>query len=215
MNIRGIEPYSLSDGHTGPATVIFLGGCNFRCNYCYNLDIVDNKHELIDINTVAKYIEEKKDWIKEVVISGGEPLLEDNNLYLLINIVKRINEDLKIHLYTNGYCFDRLKEINESIDIFSMDIKFPLDRYYEIVNVDIDEYILRSSIELLNSISYEKPVIFRTTVWKDFGLENIKKIRSYISGKCNYKIQNYLGKNLIPCDEKELVMYKKFEINKK
>ena len=211
LNIRGVEPYSTLDGWYGPSFIVFFGDCNFRCWYCHNMRVVLNKTPEIEAKDVFSYISDKKKWLAEIVLSGGEPLLQPN-LDKFIDDVKKIY-DFKIHLYTNGYLYEELKEILPKVDVVSMDIKYPLEKYHEVVNCDADTKKLFSSIELLNKVSEDdKIVIFRTTVWKDFGVKNIEKIRNYIDGNSKYKIQNYLGKKMVSCSKDEIELYSRYQI---
>lgn len=210
FNIRGIEPYSTMDGWYGPATVLFIGGCNFRCWYCHNMKIVMNRTNKIDFDDVLQYIHDKSKWISEIVLSGGEPLLQPN-LSELIDKIKEIY-DFKIHLYTNGYFFEELRNILPKIDVVSMDIKYPIEKYNQVTGVEVNPDKIFLSINLLNKMSSEKVIVFRTTVWKNFGVKNIETIRNYIDGDSKYKIQNYLGKEFQSCPASELEQYSRYQI---
>ena len=76
MNIKGYLKSSFIDYPDKIASVVFLGGCNYRCPYCHNGDLVCNDDcELIDLDEIRAHIKKRKGLIDGVVITGGEPTL--------------------------------------------------------------------------------------------------------------------------------------------
>lgn len=191
MHIKSLQKTTLIDYPGKIAATIFLGGCNFRCDYCYNKDLVLRWQQIPDIpeETVLETIKKRKNFIEGVVITGGEPTL---NKDLKDFIIKIRDMGLLIKLDTNGYKPEVIEDfINQKIvDYIAIDVKAPLARYAEITGVKefLTERIERS-IALLKSsgIDYE----FRTTVWKNcFSKDDFHSIFQMIKGAPHYYIQN-------------------------
>ena len=132
INIAGFQANSFVDWPGVIASVVFLGGCNFRCHYCHNHNILSTTSNTIPFAGVLSKIREQLGFIDGVVISGGEPTLHPS----LLEIIDKIRAlGLKIKLDTNGTNPVLLKNLVESgkIDYVAMDIKGPLSRYQDIV----------------------------------------------------------------------------------
>ena len=129
MNIEPV--YSSLDYPKKMALVLFTPGCDLRCKYCHNPQLL--KHEkLTDLeieNTISE-IEDNLDFIDAIVLSGGEPLLQLDVIKKFIKKAKQL--DLLIKLDTNGLHPELLKDVICDIDYVAMDIKAPLDKYYKI-----------------------------------------------------------------------------------
>ena len=69
--IGGLLPVSFLDWEGRVASVVFIQGCNFRCPYCHNRDLVLRLTETLDPKQVIKEIERKKNFLDGIVISGG------------------------------------------------------------------------------------------------------------------------------------------------
>jgi pyruvate formate lyase activating enzyme len=190
LPIKGFEKTTLIDFPGHIASIIFLGGCNFRCDYCYNKDLVLNPGSLPGLTpeSILQELDKRKNFIDGVVITGGEPTLYPDLLKLMSDI-KALG--LKVKLDSNGYQPTLLKNIISSglVDYVAMDIKGPLARYQEITCVPLAIERIQESIDLLKSnvIPYE----FRTTVWKDAFTDNeFDDIFDLIRGAQNYYVQN-------------------------
>jgi pyruvate formate lyase activating enzyme len=124
ISILGIEKSSFIDYPNNICTVIFTGGCNFRCPYCHNSPIVNGIGEKIDKMEVIDFLRNRKKFIDALCISGGEPTIQ-KGLYDFIRQVKK--EGFSIKLDTNGTNPDLLKKLIDEklIDYIAMDIKAP------------------------------------------------------------------------------------------
>lgn len=213
MEIAGFQKLTLLNYPKKVACTLFTGGCNLRCPFCQNVDLVYNVEKVspMDKNMVFTYLKERKGKLQGVCITGGEPLIHKDIRELLYEIK---NIGYKIKLDTNGYFPDLLNDIiNEKlIDMVAMDIKSGFSNYDIVAgikkenyyigdkNCDIknkfDNYIekenpnwIKSIKIILNSnIDYE----FRTTCVK--GIHNIYdfyEIREMIKGAKQYYLQNY------------------------
>src|SRR5210317_1779771 len=100
MKVAGIQNLSLVDYPGHLAAAVFLQGCNFRCPYCQNPDLIsmDKQFECTELDVLG-YIEHRKDLLEGVVISGGEPTLYED----LPGFAQKIKDlGLKVKLDTNG-----------------------------------------------------------------------------------------------------------------
>lgn len=145
------------------SSVLFLGGCNFRCPFCHNRDLVlgPGGFEDIPLEYVVATFRKYKHWVDKVVVTGGEPTIHQD-LFGFIGILK--NEGMSIRLDTNGSNPAVVRGlVNDGlIDCIAMDVKGPLDRYPRWCGCDVDVGTVRESIEFImgSGIDYH----FRMTV---------------------------------------------------
>jgi pyruvate formate lyase activating enzyme len=173
--IRGYLKSSYIDYPGNISSVLFYGGCNFRCPFCHNRDIVSRQNcESIKLNEILSDLDKRKDFIDGVVITGGEPCMCQEHES---HISKIKDMGLRVKLDTNGSKPEVLKIIlsKNDLDYIAMDIKGEYLRYNEIVDINIDTELIDNSIDLIkySGVSHE----FRTTIIKEFhNYESLKKI---------------------------------------
>lgn len=214
MVISGMQKLTLVDypGHT--ACLIFTQGCNFRCPFCHNSDLLkgENNSSRIDEQVLFDYLDKRKGLIDGVCVSGGEPLLQ-KDIELFIRKIKE--KGYKVKLDTNGSKPKLLKNLidNNLLDYVAMDVKNTFSKYDLTSGVSINLDDIKESIEILKSsnIDYE----FRTTIVKQLHtFEDIEQILGYIGPKAKYYIQNYrdcetvLKKGLSGFSDEELLQIK-------
>ena len=188
MRIGGFNKLTTQDFPGNLACIIFTSGCNFDCSYCYNRDLVESKATEIKEEEIFSYLDQRKNMLDGVVISGGEPTIWND----LIPFMKRIKEyGFNIKLDTNGYKPEVLKEIidNNLVDYIAMDIKAVFNDYYKIINKRINTDKLIESINLIKKSNVEHE--FRTTIIK--GMHTIKDLDSIVKlvGDSPYYLQNF------------------------
>ena len=220
IKIAGWQKVTLIDYPGKIATGIFLAGCNFRCPYCHNPDLItiEPDKEYIAEEKIWAYLNKRKGIIDGVCIGGGEPLLNKDLEDFLSKIKK---SGYLIKLDTNGFAPDFLaKLINKKlVDYIAMDIKACLDKYNQVAGAKVDVNKIKQSIKLIISsgLDYE----FRTTVLPKFhDLEEIEKIAKMIKGADKYFLQSFnnkitLDKSLQKASsftEKELAKMKKIAL---
>ncbi|MEM5804337.1 MAG: anaerobic ribonucleoside-triphosphate reductase activating protein [Candidatus Aenigmatarchaeota archaeon] len=127
LKVGGIIGLSTVDYPGRPAAVVFLYGCNFRCPFCHNFKLVEggNYKEMREEDILAK-VEESGSFIEGVVITGGEPTLQD--IRRLCRLAK--DKGLSVKLDTNGSKPEAIRElISEGlVDFIAMDVKNTLDK---------------------------------------------------------------------------------------
>lgn len=132
MNIQ--PTYSSLDYPGKMALVLFTPGCNLRCKYCHNPQLLKNQElKKWDIEEIEEEVENNLDFIDAIVLSGGEPLLHLDDIKNFIKQAK--DNDLLVKLDTNGLHPKKIRKIIHDLDYVAMDIKAPLDKYYKISDV--------------------------------------------------------------------------------
>lgn len=192
MIVSGLQKLTLLDYPGKTACIIFTRGCNFRCPFCHNADLVIGKDApVIKEAEVFAYLEKRKKLLEGVVISGGEPLLHKETKELIARIK---GMGFAVKLDTNGSFPQRLRELLDEglIDYVAMDIKNGPDAYGQTAGVSFDLVgdKIRESIRLImtSGVDYE----FRTTVaWGLHTEESVRSAASLIKGAKRYFIQNY------------------------
>ncbi|MCF0108594.1 MAG: anaerobic ribonucleoside-triphosphate reductase activating protein [Erysipelotrichaceae bacterium] len=197
MKIQGLQKMTLLDFPGKVACTIFLGGCDFRCPFCHNSDILTMDAEaLLDDQELLKFLEKRKGLLEGVAITGGEPLLRRDIDELLKNI-KALGYMVKLD--TNGNHPDVLKRIVEAglVDYIAMDIKNSPDKYA--MTIGYEEFDLSKVMEskeflLSGKVDYE----FRTTVVKELhDEESFKEIGPWIKGAKRYFLQTFVDREKV------------------
>jgi len=191
LKIKGYQGTSLIDYPDKISSIIFTGGCNFRCPFCHNPQLVLDIEQLEDISlqNILNKLEKRKKFIDAVAITGGEPLLYPDIL-LLIKEIKKF--DFLVKIDTNGSFPETLKILldSNSIDFVAMDVKSSLANYNKATGVDVNTDNIKKSINLLLNFtgSYE----FRITIVPGIvSKEDIIEIRELIKGAKNLVLQQF------------------------
>lgn len=191
MKICGLNKTTLLDYPGHVAATIFFGGCNFRCPFCHNGDLVLNSGEMLGYNEeeVLTFLKKRKNVLEGVCITGGEPTLY-NQLPDFITKIKELG--YKVKLDTNGSCPNMIETLIEKklIDYIAMDIKAPISDYDKVCGVAVDIEKVKRSVKMLKEgkVPYE----FRTTVVKELhSKQAIMEIVEWIKGADNYYLQSY------------------------
>lgn len=175
MRILGFLETSLVDWDGQISAVLFVGGCNFRCPFCHNHELADDRPDLpaLDWAQLQVALVGKDKWLDGVVVTGGEPMMHPEVFDLCANI-KQLGKQVKVD--TNGsfpYQLERLIE-RRLVDYVAMDIKAPLDaaRYSQAAAHPVEPAVLKRTIRLLRETGI--PHEFRSTLVP--GLVNSKDV---------------------------------------
>jgi pyruvate formate lyase activating enzyme len=171
------------------SAIIWTIDCNFRCPFCYNKNLVLGEITPIPEEDVLSYLKKRKGLLEGLVISGGEPFLQED-LGDFAKKVKKIGYLIKID--TNGMYPKRLKELidNKLIDYVAMDVKAPKHKYSKLSGVKTDLSKLEQSIDIIknNAPNYE----FRTTFVPDLlKKEDIIDIAKWLEGAETFYLQQF------------------------
>jgi pyruvate formate lyase activating enzyme len=189
MKIKGIQRLTLIDYPDLIACTLFTFGCNFRCKFCHNPELV-LKEEAEDISQaeVLEFLDKRRTQLEGVCFTGGEPLLNID-----VEFLKRIKEmGYKIKIDTNGSfpdVLERLIDLN-LVDFVAMDIKASREQYENLTNVNTDLEKIERSIKLIarQVEGYE----FRTTVLEKFhDTIEIRKIAEWLNGVIGKKPKKF------------------------
>jgi pyruvate formate lyase activating enzyme len=166
--IKGFIPVTLLDWPGKITAMVFVGGCNFRCPFCYNIDLVLSPEKLPSISEeeIFEFLKKKKKWLDGLIISGGEPTLYPEGL---INFCQKVKDlGFKIQIQTNGTNPELLDKLIKQnlVDYIAMDIKGPLEKYDKIVGTKVDKEKIQKSVNLISRCVRNKQIEaeFRTTV---------------------------------------------------
>jgi pyruvate formate lyase activating enzyme len=195
INIRGFLETSFLDWDGKVSSVVFLPDCNFNCPFCSNWLLVHDPDSLpeVKLDKIEHFLEQRKDFIDGVVITGGEPTVHP----WLPELIKHFKAlGLLVKLDTNGTNPDMLKKLVTGnlklIDYIAMDIKAPLNEKYDLAcGAKVDLAKIKESIKLImnSGIDYE----FRTTVIPNLlGRSEIEEIAKTIAGAKKYALQQFV-----------------------
>ncbi len=168
--------------------VVFTPYCNFNCTYCHNYHILGRDAQLIEEMEVLDVLEKRRGLIEAVVISGGEPTLQQN-LEQFIRMIKDMGYLVKLD--TNGTKPEVIKKLigEKLIDYVAMDIKAPEGKYDAVTQVSCDMQAIRRSIFYLRNLGIAHE--FRTTFAPELNKEDILELADLISGTEQYYLQQY------------------------
>jgi pyruvate formate lyase activating enzyme len=164
FGIKGFLETSFLDWPGRLAAVVFIGGCNFRCPFCHNAELVLEPQLLpsIPLGTILGRLSALRGWVDGVVVSGGEPTLSPR-LPELLGRIRAAGFDVKLD--TNGSCPDVLAKLaaRRLVQAFAMDLKAPLEPalYEALAGVPVRLELIRASIDLIRLSGL--PHLFRTT----------------------------------------------------
>jgi len=207
MIISGFQKVTLIDYPAEIASTVFTFGCNLRCPFCHNPELVlpESGIEKIDEQEILSYLNKRKKLLSGVCITGGEPLMQKDIKYF----IEKIHDlGLKVKLDTNGTFPEHLKTLK--VDYIAMDIKTTFEKYHlmgytgsknltELLKESID-YIINSNID------YE----FRTTLIPNLlTIEEIPQIIEMIKGAKKYYLDQFRPKNLLNKDWEKIIPYQK------
>ena len=152
MNIRGLYKTSLVDFPGKITSVIFTGGCNLRCGYCHNPDMVlgSGDTSAVSEDYVFEFLSGRKNLIDGVTVTGGEPSLQAD----LLNFLKRIKDmGFLIKLDTNGFSPEVIKAVTASdlADYIALDIKSSPQKYQDVTGRDYPFNTVLETIDILRN----------------------------------------------------------------
>ena len=198
MKIHGLQKMTLLDYPGRVACTVFLGGCDFRCPFCHNYELVDGSAPaLMEDGALFKFLEKRRGLLDGVAVTGGEPCLRPD-LPELLSRIKALGYDVKLD--TNGAHPGLLRALIDQklVDYVAMDIKNSPEKYARTVGLEsLDLAPVRQSVELLLSgvVDYE----FRTTVVDELHEEkDFEAIGPWIAGARRYFLQAFTDRESVP-----------------
>jgi len=210
MIFKGWQKESLIEWPGKICTVVFLSGCNFKCPFCYNRDLVLFPQKLPDVDEkdIFDFLKKRRDLLDGLMITGGEPTISfkiknrkqnaENDIVEFIKKIKKIG--LKVGIETNGSNPEAVEYLikNKLIDYVAMDIKAPLEmrKYNQLSGVAVDLKKIEKSVRIIKNACLETE--FRTTVVPGLlNKEDILKIARKLKGVKKYCLQNFRPENTL------------------
>ena len=203
MKIVGIQKLTLLDYPGRVACTVFLGGCNFRCPYCHNWELLGDAEEVMTVEGLLSFLKKRQGILDGVCITGGEPTLHPE-LPALLRAVRELGYAVKLD--TNGYRPEMLGAILDGglVDYVAMDLKNGPEDYGETVGIaHADLAKIRESIGLLMASGIEFEL--RTTVVKPLHCaESITSMADWLRETTNGKpiprlfVQPFVDRDTVP-----------------
>ncbi len=193
FGIKGFISTSLVDWPGYLCSIVFLGGCGFRCPACHNAKLVLNPEAVPDypLEEICAKLSNRSNWIDGVTVSGGEPTTHKTLPHLLEILVEY---GVKIKLDTNGSNPQMLEDLIHSglIHAVAMDVKAPLKSavYSTVAGVPVNIDLIKRSIRIITSSPVE--VTFRTTVIPGLVEEpELERIRDELGDVPRFIVQSF------------------------
>ncbi len=188
MKIMGLQKATLIDYPGKVACTIFLFGCNFRCGFCHNPELVIGKGKgFFSEENVLDFLKKRRGKLDAVCITGGEPLMSLDLAF--IREIKELGYLIKVD--TNGSFPEKLREIIREglVDYIAMDIKSSRENYAKIASCNVDVSKIEESMKLVYDFgNYE----FRTTILESLhDIFILKAMGKWINEICGGKPKKF------------------------
>jgi pyruvate formate lyase activating enzyme len=178
MNFAGFQPATLSDYPGHVAAIVFTQGCNFRCPFCHNGNLLETEtnSDRIPEAWIHEQLVKRRGQITGVVVTGGEPTLQ-GDLVPWLHAIKCLGYSIKLD--TNGSKPQVLQKAIEEgvVDFIAMDAKAPFDKYAILAGVPVDTSTIRQSITIIaeSGLPHEFRTTYATPLLNEADLDTIKK----------------------------------------
>ncbi len=199
MKIGGLQKLSLVDYPHHTAVAMFTIGCNMRCGYCHNPELVlpERYADAIPEEDILLFLESRVGRVEGVVISGGEPTMHAD----LPQFIRRVKQlGFLVKLDTNGTNPEMVHELLASklVDYIAIDIKASMERYQEVVARPVDTDAIQQTIALIKASGIDHE--FRTTLVKSqVSPTDLIEIGHLVQGSPRYALQRFRpGRTLNP-----------------
>lgn len=195
--IKGLIETSFIDWPGFMAAVLFTGGCNFRCPFCHNPDLVVNSTSLptMPFPSVLRRLKARMNWVDRVAVTGGEPTIH-KTLPRMIEGLKEAGFHVKLD--TNGSHPEMVRSLVEEglVDFVAMDVKGPLAAYRRSCGVDPDITSIRETISFL--LEGKVPYLFRMTVVPTLHEEeDVLRVADSLRGAPRFVLQEFRPHNTL------------------
>ena len=179
MIIGGFQKFSISDFPGRISAIVYTRGCNFRCPYCHNPELVDPAlyGAPIPPSSVFDFLRERVGRLQGVVVTGGEPSLH-TDLPELLSAIKRLGFDTKLD--TNGSNPEMLERVFDLhlVDYVALDLKAPLNGYRRVAGAEVNPADIERSIRLVieSGLSHELRTTYEESILSLDDLRGIARL---------------------------------------
>lgn len=198
MLIGGLQKLTLIDYPGKVAAAIFTVGCNFRCGFCHNPELVMNhesgiRNQEFDEKQILDFLKSRRGLLDGVVITGGEPTIQPD----LPDFVRKVKEmGFLVKIDTNGANPEMIEKLNQEklVDFWAMDIKAPLEKYEAAVGSPVDLSAIKKSAEAIkkSGVDYE----FRSTLVAGLHtFEDVAQMARAIAGAELFVLQKFISRD--------------------
>ena len=203
MDICGLMKVTLLDFPGHVACTVFTGGCDFRCPFCHNSELLGiDAPSVMSTDELYAFLEKRQGRLEGVAFTGGEPTLHPE----LMDIMRHIKGyyDMEIKLDTNGTNPDMLFEIvcEGLAEYVAMDIKSGPTGYAAASGIELSDDMWKKIVASKSMLIEEDEVTreFRTTVVGGLHTEaDFTEIRDFIKGADQYFLQSYAENENVLC----------------
>ena len=194
--IQDITKFTFQDYPNNTACIIWFGGCNLKCKYCHNSDLVNiDSDTILSEDYILKFLESRIGLLDGVVLSGGECTLSND----CIDFVKKIkNLKYKVKIDTNGINYQTINYLveNNLVDFIALDFKSMPDKFETITQKNLFEQFNKTLKYLINKnnnnlINLEIRTTVHTDLLQENDINNIIKYLDSLNFSSNYFIQNF------------------------
>lgn len=220
MEFKGFQKTSLIEYPGKIVSVVFTAGCNFRCPFCQNPELVLNPNSLPSVSSkeVVSHLISKKKWLDGLAITGGEPMI-CKDLPNFVREVKR--EGFLVEIETNGTNPQMLKDLiaDKLIDYVALDIKAPLvwEKYKRAAGINDEDLFrkVKESVEVLLELKSDIDYELRSTVVPGLiGEEDVLAIARQVKRAKRYVLQQFLPRITLDKQYERLKPYSKEVLEK-
>lgn len=191
MRIGALQRFTLVDYPGKVAAIVFTQGCEFRCPYCYNRELVlpEFYEPLVPEAEVLAFLRARRGQLDALVVTGGEPTLQED----LAGFLRKVKDlGYTVKLDTNGSRPETIGALIKEglVDYIAMDVKAPPAKYREVTRANIDAETIQRSLDLIEAsgVDYE----FRTTVVREqLTPDDILAIGRWVQGAKRYVLQRF------------------------
>jgi pyruvate formate lyase activating enzyme len=207
VNVKGIIKSSLIDYPGEISSVIFTEGCNLKCRFCHNVELLTpSDSPIIPENEILALLEKRKKVVGAVVISGGEPTIHHDLIDFILKL-KKIG--MKVKLDSNGMNPSVINKILSAgiVDYFAIDIKTSPDKYKEVTGSGSFDAVM-DTIVLLKKFNADFEA--RTTCVPDLvTFEDIESIGKAVGNLKKYYLQQFRNQTTLDSTLNTIVPYSK------
>jgi len=198
MNLGGLQKFSLMDYPDKVSCVVFTSGCNLRCPYCHNSELIEMRDSGVSEEDFFEFLDSRKEMLDAVVVSGGEPTIHSD----LPEFLERIKDKgLLVKLDTNGTDPEMLERIvgRGLVDYIAMDVKTSPENYGRVGGRKFSGEV-RRSVEIVKDFESHE---FRTTMAPGvMDEDDLTSIAELVDGAERYYAQEFRSESVLDEDIK-------------